>query len=378
MKNLGYSILSCKIISLIIISSGIFIFDYYGNNYPAYGNPGQEKTIFCHYKCKEGKRNNLTELKLLQKIDNQDDSVIKSNLSSLPSKIKSDRILKSPLGIIKPKDKNKEIEIQTQKNKLISQIDSSGVVGDTLGEANKLQKELLIDPIIIKRNLRVAPGSSSGTPTAYGANWRQAYIGGGVFFPFEDGGTDGSLSLGFGLGDAVKSVGVEVNFNVTSVGGGNDFDFADSGTVGFKVHKYFNDGTAVAVGWVDPISWGDSTNAKDTFYGVVTKSFELEPDNAKNNLPLTVSLGVGSGNFRSVGAINSGENSINIFGSLGLRVTPQFALTSSWTGNRLNLGGSLVPLKNTPVVFSTVLTDITDNVENASGFSFSAGYAFQF
>ncbi|MEO0968065.1 MAG: hypothetical protein AAFX80_06905 [Cyanobacteria bacterium J06639_18] len=286
--------------------------------------------------------------------------------------------MKSPLGIIKPKDKNKEIYIQTQKNKLISQIDSSGVVGDTLGEANKLRKELLIDPIIIKRNLQVAPGSSSGTPTAYGANWRQAYIGGGVFFPFEDGGTDGSLSLGFGLGDAVKSVGVEVNFNVTSVGGGNDFDFADSGTVGFKVHKYFNDGTAVAVGWVDPISWGDSTNAKDTFYGVVTKSFELEPDNAKNNLPLTVSLGVGSGNFRSVGAINSGENSINLFGSLGLRVTPQFALTSSWTGNRLNLGGSLVPLKNTPVVFSTVLTDITDNVENASGFSFSAGYAFQF
>lgn len=378
MKNLSYKILSCKIISLIIINSGTFIFDSYSNNYSAYGNDGHKKTLFCQYECKEENRNHLTELKLLQKIDNQNDSIIKSNLSSLPSKIKSDRILKSPLGIIEPKDKNKEIEIQTQKNKLISQIDSSGVVGDTLGEANKLRKELLIDPIIIKRNLQVAPGSSSGTPTAYGANWRQAYIGGGVFFPFEDGGTDGSLSLGFGLGDAVKSVGVEVNFNITSVGGGNNFDFADSGTVGFKVHKYFNDGTAVAVGWVDPISWGDSTNAKDTFYGVVTKSFELEPDNAKNNLPLTVSLGVGSGNFRSVGAINSGENSINLFGSLGLRVTPQFALTSSWTGNRLNLGGSLVPLKNTPVVFSTVLTDITDNVENASGFSFSAGYAFQF
>lgn len=373
------SLLFVRIISLGTIISGTFIVDSYHNKYFASSTKENSELISCHCKCKEVQRSNLINCELLQQKENQYNSVVESNIFSFPSEFEADQRLGADLELIKYKKNNEDIDIKLKKIKLISQVDSSGVVGDTLGETNRLQKELLIDPIIIKRNLQVAPGSGSGTPSAYGANWGQAYIGGGIFFPFDgDERIDGSLSLGFGLGDAVKSVGVEVNVNVTSLGGGNDFDFGDSGTLGFKVHKYFNDGTAVAVGWVDPISWGDSNNAKDTLYGVVTKSFVLEPENAKNNLPLTVSLGVGSGNFRSVGAINSGENSVNIFGSVGLRVTPQLAISSSWTGNRLNIGGSFVPLKNTPVVLNAVITDITNNVENSSGFSLSAGYAFQF
>lgn len=325
----------------------------------------------------QNKRDFLQILKS-QNLRNNEKKAERDNIYPLDSEIEIDKILEPNLDLVKAEVKNEDIDINPQEIQLISQVDSSGVVGDTLGETNRLRQELLIDPIIIKRNLKIAPGSGSGTPSAYGASWGQAYIGGGVFFPFDDGRTDGSLSLGFGLGDSVKSIGVEVNVNVTSVGGGNNFDFGDSGTLGFKIHKYFKDGTAVAVGWVDPISWGDSNNTKDTFYGVVTKSFELEPDNAKNNLPLTLSLGVGTGNFRSTGAIDSGENSVNFFGSLSLRVTPQFALTSSWTGNRLNIGTSLVPLRDTPVVINAVITDVTDNFENATGFSLSAGYAFQF
>ncbi|MEM7726153.1 MAG: hypothetical protein AAF208_07230 [Cyanobacteria bacterium P01_A01_bin.45] len=296
---------------------------------------------------------------------------------SFVSKVDSNKLtLKTEPNPIKNDEHN--TTLKTQKLKPISQVDSSEVIGDTLGETNRLRNELLIDPIIIKRNLKASPGSSIGTPSGYGASWGQGYIGGGLFLPFDDGRTDGSFSLGFGLGDPVKSVGLEVNVNVTSVGGGNDFDFGDSGTVGFKVHKYFKNGTAIAAGWVNPVSWGDSDNAEDTFYGVVTKSFELEPKNPKNNLPLTISLGVGSGSFRSRGAIDARENSANFFGSVGLRVTPQTSLISTWTGNRLNIGASFVPVKNTPLVINAAITDVTDNFSNGTGFSLSAGYAFSF
>ncbi|MEH2275333.1 MAG: hypothetical protein V7K40_11230 [Nostoc sp.] len=271
--------------------------------------------------------------------------------------------------------------LKQKKTQIFVQIDSSEFSGDTFGETNKLRQQLLIDPIVrLGKSPKAAPGSTAGTPSAYGASFGQAYIGGGLLFPLDEDKdrVDGSLSVGFGFGDAVKSVGLEVNVNITSVGGGESFDFGDSGGVGFKLHKYLGDGTAVAIGWSNPIKWGDVNKAKDTIYGVVTKSFPLQSNNPNNKLPLTVSVGLGSGAFRSKGAIAADENPVNLFASLGFRVIPEVSLVSSWTGNRLNMGASFAPFKKTPVVINTIFTDVTSNLNSGLGFSLSAGYSFQF
>lgn len=259
----------------------------------------------------------------------------------------------------------------------IAQTNVPGVE-DTFAETNKLRQQLLIDPITTEVRGQAAPASSAGTPTGYGASWRQAFVGAGLYFPFDDDRVDGSIAAGFGVGDAIRSVGVEFDFNFTSVGTPEDFDFGDSGSIGFKVHKYLGNGVAVAVGWSNPVKWGDVTRAKDTVYGVVTKAIDLQPNNPNNRMPLTVSVGVGSGVFRSKGAIEADENSVNIFGSLGLRVAPQVSLISSWTGNSLNVGGSFAPLRNTPLIFNAIFTDVTDNFDRGTGLSLSAGYVFRF
>ncbi|RUR86825.1 hypothetical protein PCC6912_02680 [Chlorogloeopsis fritschii PCC 6912] len=265
----------------------------------------------------------------------------------------------------------------TKDTNLIAQLTSPGV-GDSLRELNQLRQELLIDPVVIETRRVIAPSSTAGTPSAYGASWGQAYIGGGLYLPFDNDRIDGSAAVGFGLGDAIKSVGVEINANITSVGGGDNFDFGDSGGIGFKLHKYFSDRTAVAVGWSNPIKWGDNNGTKDTIYGVITKTFDLEPNNPKNKLPITLSAGVGSGIFRSKGAIAADENTPNFFGSVGLRVIPEVSLVTSWTGNSLNIGASYAPFKKTPIVINTILTDLTDNFDKGTGLSVSAGYVFQF
>lgn len=261
--------------------------------------------------------------------------------------------------------------------KRVAQVNVPGVE-DTFAETNKLRQQLLIDPITTEVRGQPAPASSAGTPTGYGASWRQAFVGAGLYFPFDDDRIDGSVAAGFGVGDAIRSVGVEFDFNFTSLGTPDDFDFGDSGSIGFKIHKYFSNGTAVAIGWSNPVKWGDVNRAKDTIYGVVTKAFDLQPNNPNNRMPLTVSVGVGSGVFRSKGAIAADENSVNIFGSLGLRVAPQVSLISSWTGNSLNVGGSFAPLRNTPLVINAIFTDVTDNFDRGTGLSLSAGYVFQF
>ncbi|OUL19723.1 hypothetical protein BV378_31345 [Nostoc sp. RF31YmG] len=275
---------------------------------------------------------------------------------------------------------SRKAENSLKQPKLVAQADSSGVVGDTLGETNRLRQQLLIEPIAtLQEPLTVAPGSSAGTPTGYGASWRQAFVGGGVYFPLDKGDLDGSLIFGFGVGDAVKSVGLEFDFNVISTGGQSiGGDFGDSGAIGLKLHKYFADGTAVAVGWFNPIKWGDAGKDKETIYGVVSKAFDLQPNNQGNKLPLTLSVGIGSGDFSSLGALRRGDNSVNVFGSVGLRVAPQVSLVSSWTGNALNMGASFAPLRKTPIVVNTIFTDVTSNFANGLGFALNVGYIFEF
>ncbi|NEQ49259.1 MAG: hypothetical protein F6K11_03875 [Leptolyngbya sp. SIO3F4] len=255
--------------------------------------------------------------------------------------------------------------------------DSSGSVGDSFSPENLTDEEL-------RQLLSVetpffpppvpAPASSFGTPTAYGADEGDAFIGIAGVGDGDQSDTDGSLSLGVGAGDAVSSVGVELNVGIISLDG-----FGDDGQIGFKIHKIIPeaDNLAVAIGWSNPITWGAADDAEETIYGVVTQRFDLQPNNKSNSLPLTVSAGVGTGSFRSKGAIKAGDNPPNFFGSVGLRVIPEMSVVSSWTGSALNLGVSAAPF-DFPLVFSAGAADVTSNTRDGARFAASVGYGFKF
>lgn len=239
----------------------------------------------------------------------------------------------------------------------------------------EIRQRLLIDPnaSIEPDSPRPVPSSSFLTPSAYGADWGDTFFGlaGAAGGNLRD--IDGSASLGVGFGDAVRNVGVEVSASIISLDG-----FAEDGTVGFKLHKVFPQANnlAVAVGWANPISWGSANEDEEIFYGVATQRFALRP-NRDNTMPLTVSAGVGTGTFRSSGAIAAGDNDPNIFGSASIRVIPQLSLTSSWTGSGLGLAASAAPF-NLPVIFTAGVSDLTDNTAEGTRFQGSMGYSFSF
>ena len=107
---------------------------------------------------------------------------------------------------------------QNKSQQIAQQTDPSEGLGDTLQNLERLRQELLIDPVVtLGEPPSSRPGSSSGTPSAYGASWGQAFIGGGLNFPLEDGRTDRGLSLGFGVGNSRKSVGLEITASISSV-----------------------------------------------------------------------------------------------------------------------------------------------------------------
>jgi len=239
---------------------------------------------------------------------------------------------------------------------------------------DELRQQLLIDANFVPGAPRSSPATGFGTPSAFGADWGDAFIGlSGVTEGDTDTKADGSISLGMGFGNAVENIGVEVSVGIISLDG-----FGDDGSVGIKLHKVFPeaDNLAIALGWSNPITWGDANNAEDTFYGVVTKQFELNPE-ATNTLPLTVSLGAGTGAFRSTGAIEAGDNALNVFGSLGLRIIPEVSLVSGWTGSALGLGVSAAPF-DFPLVFTAGVTDVTGNTRSGARVNAAVGYSFGF
>jgi hypothetical protein len=267
----------------------------------------------------------------------------------------------------------------------ISQInqDSSGVVGDTL-ETNleKAKQAQLIDPLLIPQPVSVprkttpVPGSSIGVPTAYGAEWGDIFIGFSGAVTDEDV-VDAAASAGLGFGDAQKSLGLEVGFGLASLFGDN----AGAGLVGFKVHRALGKSTHIAAGWANAVKW-DVATAGETVYGSLTHRFELQPGNQNNQLPLTITLGAGTGAYRSVGSLKNGENVPNAFASVGLRVIPRVSLITSWTGNQLNAGTSIAPF-DVPLTVNLAATDITsnrgfDDRGSRTGFLFSTGYVFKF
>lgn len=238
----------------------------------------------------------------------------------------------------------------------------------------ELRQQLLIDPNFVPDTPRSSPASSFGVPSGYGADWGDAFIGlSGVTEGRTDDKADGSISLGMGFGDAVDNIGVELSVGIISLDG-----FGDDGSVGVKLHKVFPgaDNLGVAVGWSNGLTWGDADNAEDTFYGVMTQQFVLRPDR-DNVLPLTVSAGIGTGAFRSTGAIDAGTNDPNLFGGFGLQVIPELSVVSGWTGSALGLGLSTAPFEF-PLVITAGVTDITDNTRSGARFNASVGYSFGF
>ncbi|NER37817.1 MAG: hypothetical protein F6J93_28310 [Oscillatoria sp. SIO1A7] len=247
-----------------------------------------------------------------------------------------------------------------------------------------LRQELLIPelPVTLTPSTlgaAASPGSSSGSPTAFGANFGNFFM--GASFQertrFTDS-SDGSISAGFGLGDSRKSVGLEVAVSVLdlSTRGGDNSAF-DRGSFSFKLHKALPNNLAVAVGYENGIVWG-FTDAGSSVYGVVSKIFQLQDSASKPFSSLTVSAGIGNGRFRSEDDFNDDRGTVNAFGSVGLRVVERVSAIADWTGQDLTLGASLVPFRNLPIVVTPAVSDITGSAGDGARFILGVGYSRSF
>lgn len=223
-----------------------------------------------------------------------------------------------------------------------------------------------------------APAGGITTPTAFGANWGDVFVGAGyqnnlpaAFVP-PGGGNSTVYGGGLGLGNARDFIGLEASYTAAGT------SFADRGGVNFKLHKQFGDNFSVAAGWENAIRNGytAANDPRDTYYGAITG---ILPVGATSNFTATV--GAGNGRFRTFGDLTADNNNVNVFGSLGFRFSENIAIAADYNGRNFSVGlpltvklGDTVGLQVTPAL----LDFAGDQTAGRSRFGIGGGIGFNF
>lgn len=223
---------------------------------------------------------------------------------------------------------------------------------------------------------RAAPGSSSGSPTGFGANWGDGFAGAGYQqrARYVAGVPDGSVVAGFGLGNARDLIGFEVamtSFSTVRSGLGKH------SAVSFKVHRVFLGNVGVAVGWEDALRT-DGTDGGSSLYGVATSVLKTREQAGDPFSSVTISAGLGGGRFQRERAIAEGRHAVNGFASVGVRMFEPMSAIADWTGQDLTLALSVVPLASVPLIVTPGFADVTRSAGDGARFTLGVGLGFRF
>ncbi len=176
--------------------------------------------------------------------------------------------------------------------------------------------------------------------------------------------------VGVGIGDADDLVGLELSYAFET----ND-DFGDGG-FNAKVHRRFADDFSLAAGWNGFLNIGRN-DFEQSIYGVATKVFRTRPSLNDTLSRVAVSVGIGNNQFRSEGDFNNGENGVNVFGNIAVRVIRPVSFITEWTGQDLALGLSIAPFKDIPFVITPAVRDVA-GIGDGARFVLGWGAAWQF
>jgi hypothetical protein len=213
---------------------------------------------------------------------------------------------------------------------------------------------------------RETPGSSAQSPTAYGADWGDGYLGAGyeARIRYTKSKPDGAVFAGFGLGNSDDNIGFEgdiTSFSTVRSGFGNHSSFS------FKLHRNLPGNFAVAAGWEDAIRT-KGLDGGTSMYGVVSSAYKR----------VTVSGGVGGGRFRTERNIDNDIHRVNAFGSVGVRVAEPVSLIADWAGQDLALAASIVPFARLPLFILPGVADVTGSAGDGARFILGVGLGFRF
>ncbi len=213
---------------------------------------------------------------------------------------------------------------------------------------------------LVKLKLPNSGGKAIMTPTAWGAAFGSAYLGTGAarrapYLPT----ADGIMGLGYGMGDPVLSVGLQIGTTVS------DLSELDNVSFSFKLHRYLARGTTIALGGESLFSNNAlSDDAGDTYYLVVSHVLQTLGSSRPGIGRVHVSAGVGTGRFARKSdrdfSEGKGRNGTIAFGNVAVEVARGMNVILEWSGTNLLTGLSkAVETQRVPILLSVGFADLT-------------------
>ena len=221
---------------------------------------------------------------------------------------------------------------------------------------------------------RGQPASTINTPTAYGQQWGDIYAGVGYQNRIRyDDWSDGVAAAGIGLGNPSRYVGLDVSLSLLDT----YTEFGTDRSLSVKLHRQLPYRTAIAVGH-ENLWHTDGTDGGSSRYVVVSKVmlFRDRPTSALGSM--VVNVGLGNDRFLPETQFARGEDGVNAFGSVGVRLLRPVNAVANWTGQDLALGLSIAPVRTWPLVITPAVMDVTGRAGDGARFSVSAGLSYNF
>jgi len=187
---------------------------------------------------------------------------------------------------------------------------------------------------------------------------------------------DASASAGFGIGNPVENVGLQVSATI------NDVSEQDNTSYGIVLHRYIGNATSVAIGGEHLFRDKDESDVGESYYLALGHAFQgFASDDAKVS-KLHGTLGVGNGRFAHKSELDEadkkGESGTAVFGALAYQLFTRTNLILEWNGVNLNAGVGITPFRHFPLALTLGAADLTGNSGDGARFIGAAGLAYQF
>ena len=203
-----------------------------------------------------------------------------------------------------------------------------------------------------------APNLNGGLPSGYVANWGDYFVSASAGTPGKqrDGAWDGSLNLGFGLGDAYRWLAVEVDWNI-----GSTRNFNANGSFSVLASRMLVNEPRLQVvlggGLEGLFAYGNESKQPSAGFGVLTLATPLRTPNPYFNQVLQISAGYGGRDFAPLDENFNGPEE-SFFAALGLEITSNVGLSLGWSGRGANVNLSYTPSRDLPFTVNLLAADV--------------------
>jgi hypothetical protein len=208
----------------------------------------------------------------------------------------------------------------------------------------------------------IRPSLGGGLPTGFVGGWGDYFFSGSAGTPgnLRNGVPDGSLNLGFGLGDPQRFLGVELYSGIGSIKNLNA-NGSFGATLGRVLVNRSDLQVSVAGGVIDAFTYGTEPNPQPiNGYGAVSVALPLRPGDPRFSQMVQFTVGGGGSSFAAIDS-SFQTSETGVFGAVGMELLANLGLSVGMSSRSANVNLSWVPFRTVPIYVNLIAADVFAN-----------------